>query len=429
MPVTFGRTRKQLRQSIGLTLGAINQDDGTIESSPSGTGSSADEIVDSALQFGGTDEHRGKWVVATDSNSSVYIRRVASFTTDTAAGSSYTLRVTVDFPRVTDTGWTYELWDEDMPPTLVHEFIDQAFTEITRKGSVSFTSDSIHTGGNVTSFSLDSAWTGLQEVEWRNRYTGEQIASLDTAPSTANPNVSISTDTEDYREGSGSAEFTIGAGVGSSVAYGTSSFSAIDMRGYTHVEGWIKSNAAITSSHSVIKLFQGSSAKETLPLPALNADSWTWFSVALANPEIDSGITSLRFFTGSSGGSSEVLHFDDITAHRDGAEKYRKLARKFWSVDKANRKLVIQQDAHVPYAKLQITGVRKPNLLTTDSAVSEIPANFVINSATAKALRARGDRRGNNRDASYEQADRYEQLAQVQRTRMGSPNNLRWLDD
>jgi len=83
------------------------------------------------------------------------------------------------------------------------------------------------------------------------------------------------------------------------------------------------------------------------------------------------------------------------------------------------------------YSVLQVAryGYAKAELATNDSDVSEVRSQYIVNSVTAKALRQRGDRTGSGRDAAYEQADRYEQLAQVDRQRGGVLANIRWLQD
>ena len=72
MPVIQGRTRSQIRQSIGFNLGAV------YVSAPSGSGAGdGTTIVDNTL-VGGDDTHNGKWVVFTDdSASTVQITRVS----------------------------------------------------------------------------------------------------------------------------------------------------------------------------------------------------------------------------------------------------------------------------------------------------------------------------------------------------------------
>ena len=424
MAVTQKRTRQQIRQSVGAAVGALNMDAGGFTHTTSSGGSSF--VISSVLTLGAANEHRGKWIaIASDANSSNTdaVRRVSASET-----SSGRLTLISSLPAATTTATTFELWAEDVSPYMVNDFINQSIAEVTRKGAVSVTSDSLHTGGGIRSFGLSSEVVGVQELEFRGTWTGTQLTTLDDVMSSGNE-VSVATDSEDLREGSAAAKITVSDSASSNAVLATSSFTATDISGYTHLEFWAKTNVTTTASGLQVRLGEGSTARETIALPALNADSWTWVSVALANPELDNTITRFIPMSGASDGGSMTLWFDDVTVVRDDAENYIKVPRKFWSVDKENRQIRILDDAQVSYAKLRFNGVRSPNLLTTDSAVCEIDSNYVINSVVAKVLRARSDRRGSNRDAAYVQADRYEALAQTQRQRMNSPSNIRWVDD
>ncbi len=323
------------------------------------------------------------------------------------------------FSAAPSSEWTYELWDQGLSPTVVHDFINQSITEATRKGSVPLTSDSFHTGGNVKAFGLSSAIAGVRFVEWRRSYTGEQLTSLNDAMSSAT-NSTVVTDSEDKKYGSAANVVTIAAAASSAETVATDSFSAVNMRGYTHVDLWAKSNVTTTSSTLRVQLNEGSTNRETLTLPALNADSWTRVNLTLANPELDSAISRFVVQTGASDGGSATVLFDDVITYRARAEDWVTVPREFWEVDRDRRELRIKPDAGVPYAKLQVTGVQKPALLENDTAISQIDPNYIINSATAKVFRMMGDEA---------QADRYEVLAQQQRVRMTTPSNVKWVDD
>ena len=300
---------------------------------------------------------------------------------------------------------------------------------MTRKQSISVTSDSMHTGGGIRRFGLSSTFTGVREVEYRNRFTGRQILSLDAAMSSLTSNVTPSLDTADFREGSGAFKITVASGESSATAFAASSFASKDISAHTQTEYWFKSNVTITSSAMRVRLLNGSSVRETLSVPAMNADSWTHVTTDLANPEVDTDITVAQLSTGSSDAGSATIWFDDLKSVRENAEWHRKVPRKFWSVDKDNRQLVFSTDASVPYAKLQVTGARKPALVSSDSDVVEANSEYVVNSVVAKVLRSRGDRTAASRDAAWERADRYEALAQVQRQRGGVLSNMRWVSD
>lgn len=427
MAITQGRTRQQIRQSVGAAIGALNVDAGGFtHTGSSGQSSAGTTFSTPTLALGAVNEHRGKWVVvASDAlitGNVGLIRRVSA-----SSNSSGTLTFLSAMSGQTNSGTQIELWDEDMPPQVVHDFINQSITEVTRKGSVPVTSDSLHTGGGIRSFGLSSDFTGVQKVEYRYAYTGVQLVSFDDLMSSG-AGITAATDSEDYKEGSASAYLSVPSG-SSAADIGRSSFSTMDMSGYTHVDMWFKATQTITSSQYTIQLLNGSSVREDIAIPAINADSWTLLTLALANPWNDSAISRVTLRSGSSATSSNRIHLDDMVVYRTDAERFIEVPRKFWTVNRDSRELRFTDDATLPYAKLRVTGVRKPALLSTDTAVCEIDSDYVTESVIAKALRARADRRGSNRDAAYEQADRHEALAQAKRNRMSVPMNVRWVSD
>ena len=421
---TRKRTLKQIRQSIGVNLDAINQDDGAIETTISDSSGNYSLIRDNSLQYGTHDEHRGKWIIATDSSSNRHIRRVQASDPD-----ARTLTVSIPFSSEPNNEWTFELWDDSISPVALHDYVNQSLAEVTRKGSVPVNLDSVHTGGGITEWAAPSSVVGIQDVFTRRSYIGEQIESFDGALSSLGSNVTIYNDSEDIREGSGAAKLTVGAGAGTSEALAGSSFSAMDLSGYDSLELFVKSNTATSSSNFTLSLYEGSSAKETIALPALTADSWTYTELSLSNAEVDTGITSFRINTGSSDAGALTLWFDDLKAVRSKSAHYDRIPRKFWKVNQDDRTLYLDEDASVPYSRLRLTARRPPALLSSDSDVCEVDSQFVINSAMAKALRSSADRGGGNADAKDEAAERREAQAQALRLKMRSPSGIRWFGD
>lgn len=423
MPATQRRTRKEVRQSIGLLLGAARLDGGAVEASPSETSPSAAKIVDSDLAFGSENEHRGRWVLATDSNSGTHLRRVIGSSPDERS-----LTVSTPFPSAPDSGWLYELWDEDMSPLVIHEFMNQAISETTRKGVVLNLDESMHTGGGVNAFPLSSAWIGIKDLLWRSSYIGKQVASLDVAMSSQSLGT-VALDTIDFREGAAAAKIFVDTGAAGQGVAQTASFAPMDLRRYDRLEFWFKSSVPITSSNFLVQLYDFTDVKEAIRVPATLGDSWTYAVVQLGNPEANSSITSLRVQTGSSAFGSATLWLDDVKVVQRNTEVWHTAPRDFWQVDQSARKVMLKPEMQLPYAKLRAIGVRAPASLDADSDLCEVDAQYVVHSAAAKALRSRGDRRGGARDAAYQQADLYEQLAQTQRLRMTTPPNVRWIDD
>lgn len=424
MPVTQRRTRKQLRHSIGLLLGAVRQESGQIESSPTETAPNAVKLIDSALAFGADNEHRGRWIYATDSAGEKHTRRVSAFSRDERS-----ITVSKEFASVTGSSWLYELWDADISPDDVHEFINQGISGVTRKGSVGAIDESFHTGGQINTFALSSEWTGVRDLSWRSGYAGTALADLDSPMTELSANVTATVDSADFREGSGAARLDTDAAAVTDEPLAETAFPAIEARGFDRLEVWNRSNVTLTSSNLVVQLRQGSSTHESIALPALPADRWNYVSVEIDSPEKNGALDAVRIAVGSSDVGEVTAWFDDLKLVRSNSETWHRVPREFWRVSSAERKFTLLDDARMPYSRLRVTGVRAPALLDSDSQICEVDAQYVINAAAAGVLRSRSDRRGSARDVSMQQADLYEQLAQNLRLRMNTPANIRWVDD
>lgn len=237
-----------------------------------------------------------------------------------------------------------------------------------------------------------------------------------------------SADSEDFREGSASAKIVVETGGAGQPVGQTQAFAAKDLRGYDRMEFWYKTNAPITSSNFQLRLYDFTDLKESVSMPAILADSWAYAVIQLGNPELNGSITSVQVRTGPTAVGATIW-LDDIKVVRRNSEIWHTVPRDFWQIDQPSRKLMLKPELQLPYVKFRAIGVRAPALLSSDNDICEVDPQYVINSAAAKALRSRGDRRGGARDAALQQADLYEQLAQSQRLRMSMPSNVRWLDD
>lgn len=422
MPATPRLTRKQVRQRIGVASGAINLDGGAIEHTIDEAVSAA-VFRDATLPFGTTDEHRGKWVVWTDSGSSVETRRISASNPD-----DQSITLSVPLGATPTSSGTYELWERESNPVAVHSFINDAITEVSRKGAVTVESDSFHTGGGIQAFTLDSAWMGVRSVEWRSSYKGVTLATMDAAPDSLTATTAVALDSQDYREGTGAVRLTVAAGESSGTAIANSSFAAVDIRGYDRVEFWYKTSGAITSSGFVLQLMQGSSAQVAVSLPASSGDRWVFHTASISSPENNSSVTAVQVSTGSSDMGASVVWLDHVRATRRYADVFSTVPRDFWEISQQNREVRIEQ-FNQPYAMLRITGVRRPNELNSDSDVCEVDPNYVINHVRAQMLLAGADNNAGQRDAAAIVGRDYIQLSQLQRNRMSMPSNVRWLQD
>ena len=424
MPVTQARTRKQVRQSIGLALGGFDLSDGAIEHTADDTGSLV-TIHDSSLLFGSNNEHRGKWivstVVATDSNAGL-IRRVWESSPDARE-----LRLATPLLKETDSSFTYELWRADMPPQMVNEMMNRYISNITRKGSVPTQDISIHLGGNIYNFPLPSNMIGVQTVSYRESVVSESVRPCDAAWANPQTHVTAAADDEDLREGNSSCKLTF-AGSFTTGNVANDTFTALDLSGYTHIEFWMKST--IATDTAAYYLFLTDTGTEELSVPAMSANTWTYHQVALANPQLDSAITSVGIKAGSDPGTSTIW-IDDVKAIRSGTEVWTSVHRDFWRVEKDDRRLELDPSGLPGYASglLRLKGLRVPALLSNDSDICEIDSEYVIHSVVAEVLRATADLTGDRRNAKAIEASRREAMAVSALVRSETPvPTPRWVD-
>jgi hypothetical protein len=379
MPVVQGRTREQIRVSVGYNLQALYV---------SSTTSTVDRtsVIDATLR-GGDDAHNGKWVVQTSGTNDEEIRQVSDYTQ-----SSTDMTVAPSFTNSVASGVTYELWDEQYNPARINDFIDQAIIEVTGRVYDPETDVSLHTDGTTTTFSIPSQFAMLNKVEQRKTVTSTRIHECGaTFDERTDGDFTQSLDTQDKRQGNQSLKLTIALGA-SAGDFITDSITSKDISKYDYIEMWVKSTVATSSGNLKLLLDDSTSCAsplETLSLPALSADTWTYCRMALSTPELDTAIISVGFEYDSDLGAC-VVWIDDIKAVIDASALWEKLDTRLWSIDKNNRKLVFTLDgrAVARYNLLRLTGGDQPAIMTADSSTCEIDEGYVIARATALALSA-----------------------------------------
>ena len=378
MPVIQGRTRAQLRQSVGYNLGAV------YVSSASGNGSTT-TIVDNTL-IGGDDNHIGKWVIFNDASAdTVETSRVSDYT-----ASSTTATVSPAFAQASATSDTYELWDDIYAPARIDDFINQAILDATGHTYDPVESLALHSDGNTLRYDIPSGFSMIQNVYYRSKVDFTRLHSCAAAfDETVDSDFTVSLDTEDKKQGAQSCKFVIAAGA-SAGDIATDSITSKDISGYDYIEFWVKSTVATSAGNLKILLDNTASCAsplETLSVPALSADTWTFCRVALANPETDTAIISVGLEYDSDLGACTVW-LDDISVVKNDSAQWDKVPRNLWKIDKQESDIVLDDyfKGIASYNLLKLVGGDKPALLTTDSATSEIDEQYVISRATALAF-------------------------------------------
>jgi len=380
MAIIQGRTRAQLRQSVGRNLNAV------YVSSASGNGSTT-TIVDNTL-IGSDDTHIGKWVVFNDASGNAgQVTRVSDYT---SSSTTLTLSPAVDASSATSD--TYELWDDEYNPANLDSFINDAILEVTGHAYDPIENLTFHTDGYQLRFDVPSGISMIQDLFYRNSVDFTRLHSCGAAfDETVDSDITVSLDTEDKKQGSQSCKFVIAAGA-SAGDIATDSIASKDISGYDYIEMWIKSTVATSAGN--LKLLLDNSAScaspiETLNVPALSADTWTFVRMQLSNPETDTAIISIGLEYDSDLGACTVW-LDDISAVENDTAEWVKVPRNLWRIDKEAKDVVFDNYVHgiARYNLLKIVGGDKPVLLSSDSDTSEVNERYLIAAATARAFAA-----------------------------------------
>jgi len=396
MAIIQGRTRAQLRQSIGYNLGAI------YVSSASGNGSTT-TIVDNTL-IGADDNHNGKWVVFNDANGTAgQVTRVSDYTS-----SSTTLTLSPAVAASSATSDTYELWDDEYNPAVIDEFINQAIIEVTGRAYDPIENLSFHTDGYQLRFDVPSGISMIQDIQYRNSVDFKRLHECAVAfDETVDSDFTVSVDTEIKKQGSQSCKFVIAVGA-SAGDIATDSITSTDISGYDYIEMWIRSTVATSSGNLKLLLDNTASCAspiETLDVPALSADTWTFVRMQLSNPETDTAIISVGLEYDSDLGACTVW-LDDISAVANDTADWIKIPRNIWKLDKEAKDVIFDDYVHAvaSYSLLKIVGGDKPALLSSDSDTSEVNEQYLISAGTARAYAASSGGSGTDPDQRRSQA-------------------------
>ena len=379
MAIVQGRTRAQLRQSIGYNLGAI--DTGTAYDAGSQT-----TLISLGL-IGGDDNYNGKWLVVadvTDSNNTE-TRIISDYT-----ASAYRLTVQQQFSFATAAGDTYEIWEQEYKPDAINEFINQAILDATGHAYDPVESLAVHTDGKTQRFDIPSGLSMIQNLYYRSKVDYTRLLSCNTAmDENVDSDFTVTADTKMKKQGTASNRIVIASGASAGDIV-TDSITSKDISEYDYLEFWIRSSVATSAGNLKILLDNTAncaSPLETLNVPALSVDTWTFCRVALSNPESDTAIFSVGLEYDSDLGACTVW-LDDISVVKNDSAQWDKLPRNLWKIDKQEQDIVIDNYAHgiARYNLLKIVGGDKPALLTADSDTSELDEQYLIATATALAF-------------------------------------------
>ena len=403
MAVVQGRTRAQLRQSVGYNLGAIRT--GTAYDAGSTT------TLISLSILGGDDTWKGHWLVVDDASSTT--TRIVTAYSESA--KRLTVQQALSFSTVA--GDTFELWQDIYPPDNINEFLNQAIMDATGAFYDPVEKLDLHTDGHTQRFDIPSGLSMVQNIFYRSKVSSTRLhACGDIFDTNSVTYFSVAKDTEDKKQGSNSLKFTLNDG--GDLGQGTFLYDTIsskDISKYDYIEFWVKSSIDTAAGNLKLHLDDGAivadgSDLETIDIPALSEDTWTFVRAKLTNPELNTAIVSVGLEQDSDLNSSTkyFVWLDDISVVRNDTAQWNQIPRHLWKTDREASDIVLDSVVHgvARYNLLKIIGGDKPALMTSDSDTSEVPEFYLIARATELAFAATSggpqtDYDGHNNMAGY----------------------------
>ena len=265
----------------------------------------------------------------------------------------------------------------------------------------------------------------LHKVQFRTSIEAIQIeAATDAWTESVDGDVTASQDTKDKKRGAGSFKMVVATGASANDILATQKITSKNIAGMDYVEFWIKSTAAFPASGDLQLLLDDTancaSPVETLNIPALTADTWTFVRLPLANPELDTALISvgLKYVTDI---GATTIFLNDIKAVLNSTAKYADIPKHLWGVDPSTRDLTLRPSvrASVGYSMLKLHGGDTPATLDADATVCEVDDWYVIARATSLAMRA------SPREEVRKDAREWELLAQQAKVGHHLPQNAR----
>ena len=382
MPVQ-GRTRKQIRQSIGFNLGALKT--GTA------TGGTNNTLIDVNTFRGGDDTYNGKLILVTDASDGT--TQTTQYVNDYTA-SNNTIQFQQNASFTVASSDEYEIYDEPYDPAIINDFINQAVVDATGQAydpiEYPDMSSSPHTAlfgdGRTLRFDIPSNISIINRIYYRSAVTSTILHSCNSAfDETVDSDFTVTVDTEDKKQGTGCNKFVIASGA-SAGDIATDSITSKDISKYDYLECWVKSTVATSSGNLKILLDDSASCAsplETLSIPALSADTWTYVRIKLANPELNTAIISIGLEYDSDLGACQV-RLDDIKVVQNDTAVFQIFPKHLWKIDRSARDLILNDGAQleVGYNMIKLSGGDKPALLSSDTATTEIDTGLALSAAS-----------------------------------------------
>ncbi len=376
------QNRQEIRSSIGRNLGIvlIGAATSTVDTT---------SLLDTTNLLGGDDEHNNKQVIIYDAAGSIVdgeTRRVTDY-----AGSTQDATTTAFSASVTS-GDKYEMWNTPWLIADINDAINQAIQDVTAECLQRKQTATTFTERDVKEYNCLSGFKGLHTVEYVAKIGETEELHSGDAAWTGATSVTVSLDTELYREGGNCNKLAVAAGVAAGALLATVTIGEINLSNYDIIEFWIRSDIAQTAANLEFYLDNTAacaSPTDTMSLPALTIDTWTRVQLAMTNPELDTAIISIGLGQKAATDIGAcTIWIDRVIALKSGSRIYKELNPQYWSIARGTTNYLKLASAGLAITGndtlLRLTGYALPALLSDDTTDSEVDPYFIIAQCTGQ---------------------------------------------
>jgi hypothetical protein len=358
-------TRRQIRRSIGYTLGVME-----LRSTTGGGTSGGADLIDTGLS-GADDEWNGWWFyVATDLD-----LKAADFTSSTG---NVTFEVTAG--ATVNSGTEYEIWPPNFPPARVNSLIDQAVRQVTAAGGVvpneaTTLASTIGFYGHphTNRIAAPDAMVYLKRIEVRDYVRSREILPTGTAwDETAGAIFTATKETEYVLDSGGSMKIVVsGAGNGQVIS---DSFASLDLSGYDRLEMSIMVETAVAASDLLIHLDDTASLASPIPagghiVPGIGAKVRYRLQIPIAEPQDVTAVISAGLEYNANSGAN-TIYVGSLIAVDSSSEQWRTVPDHYYRTDAEAREIQFSSDgmADTQFKALRLVGYDQPTMPSADTS-------------------------------------------------------------
>jgi len=227
----------------------------------------------------------------------------------------------------------------------------------------------------------------------------KQLIDCEEVWSDVDAAVTAALDDDDYQQGNNSLQFTVADTISNGDVIASKDLdAAVDLSMYQKISFWMKVTSAVAAADLELLLAADSAVAtpiETIELPVIAANTWTFVRCTLATPELDTAILSIGFEYDANK-KANVIKVDIIGAVLEGQPFFGEdgeFDHRDWSIVKdTTPKIKFRKDVSLtPGKALRLEGQTHQAVLSEETDTCAVPPEYILMQACAMLHQSKGD--------------------------------------